>query len=306
MSDNSKPFRPLLAAETPPLEELERLRHFPMLASYKLDGIRAIVRNGVVVSRSMKPIPSRYVQERWGKMHLEGLDGELLVPKQVGPTIYHDTYSAVMTHGSEEPVRFHVFDLVSNSESQYNYRRDRLEQLLDMVKDQEIIQLEQRHVETVKDILDMEQEALDAGHEGLIVRRPDGRYKQGRSTLKEGILVKVARFLTSEAIVDGFEEMYHNDNQAETNALGFTERSSHQANMRPSGMLGALLVHDTKTGVAFRIGTGFDQELRKHIWAHRHSEYLGKIAKYKFKPYGVKDAPRQPSFLGWRSPEDMS
>ena len=299
MSD--KPFRPLLACETP--DDLDKLKqHFPLYGSYKLDGIRAVVRNGILVSRTMKPIPSKFAQTFFAIPELEGVDGELLVMEQEGQTIYHDTYSAVMTHGSQVPVLFNVFDVVGDKP--YN------ERLLDLMSrtgehHPYVKLLEQRPLASVSQILEMEAEALDSGQEGLIVRRTDGRYKQGRSTLKEGILVKVARVKTSEAIVIGFEEMMRNMNPAEKNALGFTERSSHQENLVPSGMLGALYVQDIKTGQGFSIGTGFDHALRTEIW-NNQDKYRGMIAKYKNKPYGTKDLPRQPSFLGWRDPMDMS
>lgn len=298
-----KPFRPLLACETPEdLEDLARLGHFPMYASAKLDGIRAVVRDGVLVSRTMKPIPSAFAQLHFAIPELEGVDGELLVPQQRGETIYHDTFSAVMTHGAEEPLVFNVFDIVTAEP--YAERLMRLNGLI-AGRDPELFNLlPQLPVNSVEDILLREQEALDEGHEGLIVRRCDGPYKQGRSTLKQGILVKVARTMTSEAIVTGFEEMMHNDNEAEVSALGFTKRSSHQANLRPSGMLGALYVQDVKTGVQFKLGTGFDHALRQEIW-NNQDKYLNMIAKYKYKPYGTKELPRQPSFLGWRDPMDM-
>jgi len=52
---------------------------FPLLASPKLDGIRAIVRNGQVLGRSLKPLPNKLIQRMLGREDLEGLDGELIV-----------------------------------------------------------------------------------------------------------------------------------------------------------------------------------------------------------------------------------
>ncbi len=65
-------FKPMLACEV----DLDKLR-FPLLASAKLDGVRAIVRDGVVYSRSNKPIPNKFVQQQF--KHLEHFDGELIV-----------------------------------------------------------------------------------------------------------------------------------------------------------------------------------------------------------------------------------
>jgi DNA ligase-1 len=109
------------------------------------------------------------------------------------------------------------------------------------------------------------------------------------------------RKLTSEAKVVGFEEQLHNANEAKINALGHSERSSHQANKIPMGVLGALQVVDK--GVAFNIGTGFTFADRQEIWKNQ-AKYLGKLCTYEHLP-STKDAPRHPVFVGWRMQEDV-
>ena len=51
-------FKPMLAAT---VADRSKLR-FPYLASPKLDGIRCLVLNGEVLSRSFKPIRNRFIQ----------------------------------------------------------------------------------------------------------------------------------------------------------------------------------------------------------------------------------------------------
>jgi DNA ligase-1 len=137
------------------------------------------------------------------------------------------------------------------------------------------------------------------GYEGVILRAPHAPYKFGRSTVREGYLLKVKRFQDSEAQIIGYEEEMHNGNEATINALGYTERSSHAENRTGKGTLGALVVRDLVTKVEFKIGTGFTPAERLKIWALRH-EHLDDVVKYRFFPVGVKDKPRHPSFLGFR------
>src|SRR5512139_310093 len=73
------PVKPMLAAAAP--TELAGLP-YPLLASPKLDGVRATVQGGVVLSRSLKPLPNRFVQARYGRPEFEGLDGELSCGRQ--------------------------------------------------------------------------------------------------------------------------------------------------------------------------------------------------------------------------------
>jgi len=306
---DSKPFRPLLAAETPvDLEVLEKLKHYPLLCSTKLDGIRAIVRNGVLVSRTMKPIPSQFAQYHFAMPEFEGFDGELLVPEQTGRTIYHDTYSSVMTHKCTDPLIFKVFDRMEpgNFDTPYISRLEALKEILEYNDDSEfpVELVEQIMAYDLDGILRLEEDALRNGHEGLIMRRPDAPYKQGRSTLNQGFLVKLARWKTGEATIISYEQLEGNENEAIEDALGYTKRSSKKEGKVLKEAVGALVVRDLKTGDEFKIGTGFDMALREEMW-RLPQKFFGEIVKYRYKPYGTKDLPRQPSFQGFRDMIDM-
>lgn len=292
-------MKPMLAAEA----DLNKLR-FPLLASAKLDGIRAIVQNGVVLSRSLKPIPNKFVQDAF--CHLEHLDGELIVGDPCSKTVYRDTVSHVMAHDKTGfDLRFYVFDHVQNPSERYQNRLVQVNRRSRPVLNNTSTITHPQHVVTCLDtLLTLEQKLLDQGYEGLILRDPDAPYKFGRSTVKEGYLLKLKRFSDAEAVVIGFEERMHNGNEATTNELGRTKRSSHQAGKSGRGDLGALVVR-TPEGVEFNIGTGFDDAERQRVWDSR-DQYLGKTAKYKYFAVGVKTAPRHPVFLGWRDPVDMS
>jgi DNA ligase 1 len=155
------------------------------------------------------------------------------------------------------------------------------------------------------DALDaFEAKQLERGLEGVILRAPNGPYKFGRSSTNEGTLLKLKRFEDSEATIIGVEELLSNQNDAMTNALGHTERSSHKANMKPMGTMGALNVRDLKTKVEFSIGTGFDADTREKFWRHR-KDAIGKLVKYKYFAGGSKDKPRFPVYLGMRDKRDM-
>jgi DNA ligase-1 len=122
-------------------------------------------------------------------------------------------------------------------------------------------------------------------------------------------MIKIKRFTDGEAVVVGVEEQMHNTNEATTNALGYTERSSHQANQIGTGALGAFLCRslpgpDDETDVEFSVGTGMTAADRTWMWNNRE-QMVGKIIKYKSFPVGVKDKPRHPVFLGFRDAEDL-
>lgn len=309
-------FRPMLAYTDTPDDLREYEPHLPLLGSYKLDGIRSLQLEMRMASRSLKPIPSAYAHTIC-HMGYEGFDGELLIkPRELPPgeTIYHATFSAVMTHGCTEPLDWWIFDYADvyfatslRGKMAYEERYHKLKAALDLRSHVDVKLLEQRLLRTPEEIGAMEKEALDLGYEGLIVRRPDAPYHCNRSSWKQGYLMKVVRVLSGEARVKGFYEMMHNDNEATIDARGYTVRSSHQANLRPAGMLGGFHCQDIKTGIEFKcgLGEGLDHATRKYIWEHQ-PEFLDRIFTYTHKPYGTKDKPRQPKWKGWRDPIDMS
>lgn len=285
-------FKPMLATDA----DLTKLR-FPLLASPKLDGVRAVVRGGVVYSRSNKPIPNKYVQELFSGY--EHFDGELIVGLPHSKTVYRDTVSHVMSNDKRDfDVKFYVFDHVQDLGIPY---LQRIKQLY-ASNDGRVKPHNKLHIHGFEALVDYEEQCLEVGYEGLILRDPNAPYKCGRSTVKEGYLLKLKRFVDAEATVIGFEERMHNGNEATTNELGRTKRSSHQAGKSGRGDLGALVCR-TADGVEFNIGTGFTDSDRAAVWNGR-DQFLGKLAKYKFFPVGQKEAPRHPVFLGWRDRSD--
>ncbi len=286
-----KLFKPMLACDYD-LNKLNFSRG--VWASFKLDGLRAVVRDGVVYSRSNKPIPNKHVQAKF--KHLEHFDGELIVGNPCSTTVFRDTTSIVMSHDKPaDDVNFYVFDHIAELTKPYSAR-------VMSIRGKGFTLLDQIPIENHEQLVEFEAQALQAGYEGLILRDPAAPYKMGRSTVNEGYLLKVKSFRDAEATVIGFEERMRNDNEAVTNELGRTKRSSHQAGKSGRGDLGALIcVFD---GVQFNIGTGFTDSERAAIWANQPS-YLGKLAKFKYFPVGVKTAPRHPVMLGWRDQLDM-
>lgn len=279
-------MKPMLAGKA----DLAKLQ-YPVLASPKLDGVRALVIGGVVYSRNMKPIPSRQVQEFFGKPAHNGLDGELIVGNPCSPDCFRKTTSAVMADAQTvTPLRFFVFDYLDNPTDTYLNRVSRIHLHRTKATYLPIVKI-RNEVELLK----YETNILTQGYEGVMLRSPDGPYKQGRSTTREGYLLKLKRFEDGEAVVIGFEEEMHN-----TNAKVDGKRTSHKAGKIGKGTLGAIVVRDIATRQVFNIGTGFTADEREKWWKEKAS-LLGRLAHYRYFPTGGKDAPRFPTFAGWRN-----
>jgi DNA ligase-1 len=301
----SKGFKPLLAA-TLTQDEIAKLP-YPMYLSAKLDGIRAVIRDGVVYSRNLKRIPNEYGQLLLGQANYNGCDGELIVGPSNAENVYNVTVSGVMSEDGEPDVRFCVFDDATeeHADEPYKTRYERIQKRLSKAVPADRIHImPQNFVDCESTLLGFEKALVGDGYEGVMVRSLTGKYKHGRSTNREANIFKLKRFSDSEAEILGFEELYKNMNDKQVNELGNSFRSSHKDNLMAMNTLGALVVRDIKTGIEFNIGSGYTQEVRDEIWANR-DKYLGKLAKYKHFEVGVKDKPRFPVFIGMRSEIDL-
>ena len=293
-------FRPMLACSESAHNFFDQLR-FPLMASAKLDGIRATVRGGVVYARSNKPFPNPLVQAKF--KDYEGVDGEFVLGSPTRHDLCRATGGVTNSHGHPvDDLKLYAFDKVDMMHDSYGLRLAKLSAYIGPT-DENVVVHKQKFVETMNELLEFEKFCLECGYEGVILRQEFAPYKCGRSTAKEQYLLKLKRFEDAEAVVIGFEERMHNGNEATVSELGRTKRSSHKAGKSGRGDLGALVCR-TSGGVEFRIGGGFDDGQRESIWNNR-DHYVGKYAKYKHFAIGAKEAPRHPVFLSWRDAVDM-
>jgi DNA ligase 1 len=290
--------RPMLAATLKNLADI----HFPVYASPKLDGVRALILSTELRSRSGKPFGNLFTQLAWSNADYEGFDGEFIFGPANSPSVFRNTNQVLSTIQGQPLVVLHVFDLVE-PELSFKARTIKLEERIARLNRPYVQMVPQTLLSNEKELDDYEQFIVEQGYEGVMVRSPESGYKFGRSTLNQGWLLKIKRFEDSEAEVIGMEEKQHNENEAKLSPLGFTTRTSHKANQVGTGTMGALVVKDVKSGVVFKIGTGFSDADRDWFWAHKEVKAL--IVKYKFQPVGVKDKPRSPVFIGLRSSFDL-
>jgi DNA ligase-1 len=294
-------FKPMLAGKCTDTSTLK----YPVLVSDKLDGVRATVQEGRLMSRSLKPIPNKNVQAMFEGLP-EGLDGELIFGDPCSSSAYRDTVSIVMS--DDKPaygINLHVFDKFSEQGF-----RQRLDLAFVASRAPGVIMVPHVCINSIEELDSFEADALAEGHEGVIIRSYDGPYKQGRSSEREGYLLKLKRFEDAEAVVISTYERMHNDNNAFTNELGRTARSTAKAGKVGLDTLGGFTVkglNGAYDGVEFDVatGTGLTDEVRKQLWAVRDS-LCGRIMKIKYFPTGGKDKPRHPLWHGWRDARDMS
>ncbi len=307
-------FKPMLAGKAP--EDWSQLK-FPVVASPKIDGIRCLIQGGVAVSRKLKPIPNAYVQEMLAGLP-DGLDGELIVGDRNASDVWNTTSSGVMSGDGEPDFTYLIFDRFMEN-TPFCVRLGLAANTLRDASQKQRTHLEllnHTQFSTGDSLAAYEQDCVTAGYEGIMGRDPMGFYKQGRSTVREGGLLKFKRFQDAEAVVVDVTERFHNANEATVDALGHTKRSTHKANKVPTGTMGnlvcAAIINEKGDGykrppctftksVKFEVGTGFTELMRTQMWQHKP---IGQIIKFKYQHLTPDGLPLFPVFLGFRDERD--
>jgi DNA ligase-1 len=298
----------------------------PSLVSWKYDGMRCLVVNYVAFSRKMLPFPNLFLQKWVGHYaaYLNGFDCELIVGPPNLPTTYHTTQSAINSMEGRPDFKLYVLDHWDMEGETAIARYEHLKALVEAMPPEvrERVELVQQHtVHHPNQLADLHVQSVALGYEGLMCKKYEGLYKYGRSTLKEGILLKFKDFDRSEIRIEGVKQGMKNTNQKTKNELGKAKRSSHKAGKVPQDIIGGFIGPDINPlspffGKKITVGPGsFDKETLKMLWK-KHQEWLkdttqpspvvGNILSYQYQVSGVKDLPRHPGAKGFRTVIDLS
>lgn len=297
-------FAPMLAS-TYAGEDLS----FPVLVTPKIDGVRAIKLNGKLVSRSLKQIPNIAIRTLIERILPEDgiFDGELSVDSD-----FQKTVSAVMSVNTVSPnnLKFYWFDWVQDSDFSMPYSsrvlsmHDYIQKNKELRKLNIIIPLIPAQVDNTKELSLFEEASIRKGYEGVVIRSYAGRYKCGRSTMREGLMIKIKRSEDFEATIIDTEELMHNLNEEQMDNFGRMQRSSAKGNKIKSGTLGAIVAR-AHNGNIFKIGTGFNSNDRSELWATRN-DLIGKLVKYRSAGNSKDNVPKCAVFIGLRHHDDIS
>lgn len=313
---------PMLASDW----DQDKIR-FPVICMPKIDGVRGVHLNGSFTGRSLKSHKNRAATALFSHDAFAGLDGELTVGDITGTDLCRDTTGRMGTiKGDADGIIWNVFDLINEDTANLTYveRYSALGRRLRTIAEyhpevRHMLSLVPAHyVTTLDQLLRLDDQWLDEGYEGTIIRDPNGLYKQGRSTVKEGGLLRIKRFMQEDAEVVEVVEGQTNGNEAKTNELGRTERSSHQENMTPNGMVGTLICRVLKDVLDLRrpdsillrkdqiitVSAGkMKQDMRQDLMANT-DKIVGKTISFRFFPKGMLDKPRFPTFHSIRLESD--
>ena len=226
--------------------------------SHKMDGVRAIYDGTNFISRNGKTFPAPESMKRDMPKGVI-LDGELYG----GIGTFQKTVGKVR-RGDWQGLRFMIFDLVADAPTEARQATLKTVPLPSWCEVVEQIQCtDHDHLEDFEDAI------LEAGGEGVMLRKPGSRYVHGRSD----DLLKLKRSQTAEARVIGYAE----------------GKGKHV------GRVGALIAK--YQGKLFKLGTGLSNHERET------PPRVGELVTFSFFELTDGGKPRFPVFLTARNYE---
>ena len=239
---------------------------YPCISTVKLDGVRAIYRDGVFYTRNGKILHG--LEALAGRLSgAPVLDGEL-----VCPGLDFQTSSGSLRSFAETPnAQFHIIDAPEHPSHSFIERMSDIKPWVN--PEGPVLRVNWIGVHNMRQIERHYQACLDAGYEGVVVKPMEYEYVNKRSF----DWMKLKAINTVDArIVDIFEG---------------TGKYSSSA--------GGVIIQMPDSEVLVRVGSGFSDEQRDEIYADPDM-FIGRMIEVKYHEVTPDGSLRHPRFYRWR------
>lgn len=311
-------IKPLLAKDVN-----EDKMTFPCVLQYKRDGVRLLVQEGTAYARSLKKHENKYTTALFSNSLFNGIDSEATSGEDsAADSLCRKTSGDMRRIEGTPDIHLWCFDYVTEDTKNlpYSTRFALLAEKVDELNKlgfSNIHLVEYQMCSSKTEYEEFKQKAISTGYEGVIIRDPNLPHKEGRSSSTKAHCLRFKPFLTAEVFVTGITEGNSNQNEAKVNELGRTERSSHQENLQPNGLLGSIqgtLIADlldisgnliAKAGTEITVSPGETTLAeRKEFWDNPET-IIGNIVEFEYFAFQCLNLPRYPTFKSIRSPVNL-
>jgi DNA ligase-1 len=275
---------------------------YPMYSSPKLDGIRCLVIEGELLSRSGKYIPNKTLQTDFADVINFSKERELVFDCEIycQDLPFQEHQSIIMSYNIPTHGRFDLWCIECMTLKEWNTYSRPFEQNVTLTwRLSKLRAIPQEWVEIPEAAASLHNEYLKLGYEGSILRNPKYPYKHNRTTKKENWAYKYKELIDYDAVILECIPMKQLRTGVERslNAFGNLERTYKDADYETVPILGAFRVQLTD-GTECNIGTwkGLTAVERVNLWNQRDS-LKGRNITFTGQHCGVKDAPRTPRDL---------
>jgi len=238
----------------------------PLLMSIKYDGVRAIFKDGKLLTRRGHQLI--------GLDHITSIlnpdisvDGELIIPG-----VHFQEASGKIRSGQDVPEAVYmVFDYLETMSDPMHERYKNLISYVEQVGDPYVKLVKHIPVKNEEHIHTTFKKVLDQGYEGLMIKLKNAPYVYVRSS--NWLKLKVQDTLDL-AIIDSFE-----------------------GKDKYEGMLGGFIVNHK--GVSVKVGSGFSDEDRVNYW-RQPEQYVGQVIEVAYHEETPDHSLRHPVYKGFR------
>jgi len=236
------------------------------LMSEKLDGVRGYWDGHRLLSKNGAPFdPPRAFIQNFPDFEIEG---EIWG----GRKTFEKTIGVVKTHGPHEgwlELKFAIFD-APTAPGGFEERLEKAADWFEEHPSEFAFVIEHRPIESQTHLSEELKRIEALGGEGIILRKRGSPYSPGKS----GDILKVKSYSDMEAVV-----IAHLPGKG-----------------RNAGRMGSLLVELPRSGIRFKIGTGFSDDVREN------PPPVGSLITFKYYGFYQSGIPKFPSFLKIREP----
>jgi ATP-dependent DNA ligase len=279
---------------------------FPLIVSFKLDGIRCEFKDGEMLTSSLKMFSNVQIVKRFQHLALLSAEKNIIIDGELRAKslVFNDLSGLIRSDDAPIPddLMFYCFDVVRNEKYDTEFTQ--------RVEDSKIVAplpfskvIEQVLMEDPKDIPEMFKRALADHCDGLILRNPKGRYKCGRGTVKEALIYKLKPYRTFDAKITGIIQATEVREGAEKkiNELGRSVTSKKKGDRVLIEKASAFVV--MYEGKELKVTIAMTDIEKEEIWKNKE-KYLGRWVEYKGMLVGSKDVPRHPTTIRFRDDKE--
>lgn len=323
-----KTFKPQLC----PNDEIDiKTLTYPLLISTKLDGCRLLAKQGVLVTRSLKPLVNKQLTDKFEPLRKFTeeqnltLDGEVFAPGIpfqfiVSCFMTEDCFAKSsikkwkelceehnfnMTREDVlEKLKFYCFDSIENENNDVEFKQRQEFAKLCMMRFPDIaFPVEHIMANNYVEVENVFEQVLADGYEGLIIRNPKSPYKYNRCRVSENNSYKLKPWVTEDAKIIGFVQatQVNEDVEKTITELGGSRTSKRQEDRHTIEKAQAFIVDFN--GKQLSVPIAMPDSMKEYIWTHQ-GEYLNKWIEYKYMTVGMKDLPRIPKFIRMREDKE--
>ena len=301
---------------------------YPTFASVKFDGVRTVIMDGIAYSRKFLPLHDVFQKRFQPFLEITKGTPHVLDAECYNPDATFQEITSSLAHEDGCQLWLYVFDYLSKDEwygEKVTPFVERIRYYNEFLRHNDpgqkyAIPVEQKACLNKEMVQEWLEEVMEAGGEGLMLRDPQQRYKNGRSTAKAkpsagGGFFKLKPFDTLDAQIIGYELKKRLTEEAketitDKDAFGRSKRGHRKDDREEVNEIGNLICQvpgrtytddrGEEMPFIFKCTWVKGSPIRTDITTENFDKYKGRWVEVEYQEAGMKNLPRLPRAKRYR------